>query len=331
MESYPLFDRTSLRILPLSDRQHDLDLSIVKQLAPDADLNKYKRKFREVAKRIIYAKEKGASIILMMGGHVIRSGVQKYIIDLMERGYVSCVAMNGSGIIHDFEFALIGATTENVARYIQEGQFGLWKETGRINDFINTGYKKDLGMGEAVGEGIFKGEFPCKDISLLAAGYRLKIPVTVHVGIGYDIVHEHPNCDGAATGKTSYIDFLCFSKIVERLEGGVVMSFGSAVMAPEVYLKALSMARNVAHQQGKTIKRFTTLVCDLHDLPEDFSVEPDKNNPAYYFRPWKTMLVRTVADGGESFYVQGRHLETIPALWMAINEEEDLRNLKIRH
>jgi len=326
MGSYPLFDRTSLRILPLSDRQHDLDLSVVKQLAPNADLNKYKRKFREVAKRIVYAKEKGASIILMMGGHVIRSGVQKYIIDLMGRGYVFCIAMNGSGIIHDFEFALIGATTENVARYIQEGQFGLWKETGQINDFINTGYEKGLGMGEAVGEGILKGNFPYKDISLLAAGYRLKIPVTVHVGIGYDIIHEHPNCDGAATGKTSYIDFLCFSKIVERLEGGVVMNFGSAVMAPEVYLKALSMARNVAHQQGKTIKRFTTLVCDLHDLPEDFSVEPDKNNPAYYFRPWKTMLVRTVADGGESFYVQGRHSETIPALWMAINEEEDLRN-----
>ena len=325
MGSYPLFDRTSLRILPLSDRQHDLDLSIVKQLAPNADLNKYKRKFREVAKRIIYAKEKGASIILMMGGHVIRSGVQKYIIDLMERGYVSCIAMNGSGIIHDFEFALIGATTENVARYIQEGQFGLWKETGQINDFINIGYEKGLGMGEAVGEGILKGNFPYKDISLLAAGYRLKIPVTVHVGIGYDIIHEHPNCDGAATGKTSYTDFLYFTKVMEKLEGGVVMNFGSAVMAPEVYLKALSMARNVAHQQGKTIKRFTTLVCDLHDLPEDFSVEPDKNNPAYYFRPWKTMLVRTVADGGESFYVQGRHLETIPALWMAINEEEDLK------
>ena len=180
-------------------------------------------------------------------------------------------------------------------------------------------------MGEAVGEGILKGNFPYKDISLLAAGSRLKIPVTVHVGIGYDIIHEHPNCDGAATGKTSYTDFLYFSKIVEKLEGGVVMNFGSAVMAPEVYLKALSMARNVAHQQGKTIKRFTTLVCDLHDLPEDFSVEPDKNDPAYYFRPWKTMLVRTVADGGESFYVQGRHLETIPALWMTINEEEDLK------
>ena len=147
MESYPLFDRTSLRILPLSDRQHDLDLSVVKQLSPATVSDKHKKRFREVAKRIIYAKEKGASIILMMGGHVIRSGVQKYIIDLMERGYVSCIAMNGSGIIHDFEFALIGATTESVSRYIKEGQFGLWEETGQLNNIINKGYKEGLGMG----------------------------------------------------------------------------------------------------------------------------------------------------------------------------------------
>lgn len=324
MGSYPLFDKTSLRILPLSGRQHDLDLSVVKQLGPNADSDKYKKRFRELAKHIIYAKEKGASIILMIGGHVIRSGVQRYIIDLMERGYVSSIAMNGSGIIHDFEFALIGATTENVAKYVREGQFGLWKETGQINDFINTGCEKGLGMGEAVGEGILKGDFPYKDISLLAAGCRLKIPVTIHVGIGYDIIHEHPNCDGAATGKTSYIDFLYFSKIVEKLEGGMVMNFGSAVMAPEVFLKALSMARNIAYQHGKSIRHFTTLVCDLHDIPDDFSKEPPKDSPAYYFRPWKSMLVRTVADGGKSFYVRGKHSETIPALWMAINEEEDL-------
>jgi len=243
---------------------------------------------------------------------------------LMEKGYISCIAMNGGGMIHDFEFALIGATTEKVARYINEGQFGLWRETGQINDIINSAFKQDgLGMGEAIGQTIQEGKFPHKDISILAACYRLNIPATIHVGIGYDIIHEHPNCDGAATGETSYRDFLRLTKSVKEIEGGVLMNFGSAVMAPEVFLKALSMARNVAHQEGREIKHFTTLVCDLHDLPSNFKNEPSKDSAAYYFRPWKTMLVRTVADGGESYYVKGRHSDTIPALWTAINDAEN--------
>lgn len=321
MTQLPIFDRTALDIKPLSKRKHGLDLSIISQLDTNrsSDIDKG---IHTIAKRIIHAKKKSFARILMMGGHVIRSGVQKYIIDLMERGFVSCIAMNGAGMIHDFEFALIGATTESVADYIREGQFGLWKETGQINDIINQGYKDDLGMGEAVGRVISEGDFPYKNISLLAAGYRFKIPIAVHVGIGCDIIHEHPNCDGAATGATSYRDFLCFAKVVENLEGGVIMNFGSAVMAPEVFLKALSMARNIAHQEGRIIRHFTTLVCDLHNLPDDFSKEPPKDSPAYYFRPWKTMLIRTVAEGGESFYIKGKHSDTIPALWMTINEEE---------
>lgn len=318
---YPIFNRTMLDIKRLSNRKHELDVSIITHLDGPRSEKKDKR-FKKIAKHIVYAKRNNSSIILMIGGHVIRAGVQKYIIDLMERGYISCVAMNGAGVIHDFEFALIGATTESVAKYIQDGQFGLWKETGQINDYINHGYKKGLGLGEAVGQAIYEGDFPHKDISLLAAGYRLRIPITVHVGIGYDIVHEHPNCDGAATGATSYRDFLRFAKIVENLEHGVVMNFGSAVMAPEVFLKALSMARNIAHRQGKVIKHFATLVCDLYDLPHNFTKEPDKKKSAYYFRPWKTMLVRTVADGGESFYVKGDHSDTVPALWAVINEQE---------
>jgi hypothetical protein len=257
----------------------------------------------------------------MMGSHVIRSGVQRYLIDLMERQTIRCLAMNASGIIHDYELALIGATTESVARYIQTGEFGLWRETGRLNDIINTAYASNnkIGMGEAVGQAIEEENLPHKDISLFAAGYRLKIPTTVHVGIGYDIIHEHANCDGAATGALSYNDFLTFASLVQNLEEGVVMNFGSSVMAPEIYLKALSMARNTAHQNNKVIKNFTTLVCDLHDLPEDFSREPEKDNAAYYYRPWKTMLVRTVVDGGTSHYVRARHAESIPALWSAIN------------
>jgi hypothetical protein len=273
---------------------------------------------------MISAKEKGAAVIIMMGAHVIRNGVQRYFIDLMKRGYVSCLAMNGSCIIHDFEFALIGQTTESVARYIKSGQFGLWKETGILNDIVNQAFSEDktAGMGEAVGRAIANGDFPHRDISLLANAYRLKVPVTIHVGIGYDIIHELPNCDGAATGALSYNDFLRFVSILRNLENGVIMNFGSAVMAPEIFLKALSMARNVAHQRGQVIKHFTTLVCDLHDLPGLYEEEAPKDDDLYYFRPWKTMLVRTVAEGGEGFYVKGRHDKTIPTLWAAINEEE---------
>jgi hypothetical protein len=318
-----MFDRTALKIKLLAERKHDLDISFIIPLNPSNDII-LKDKFYTIAQNIIYSKGKGASIILMMGAHVMRSGVQNYIIDLMRRGYISCIAMNGAGIIHDYELALIGATTESVADYIREGQFGLWKETGMLNDIINQSYNKNskIGMGESIGKEIEEGDYPYKDISLLAAAFRYDIPATVHVGIGYDIIHEHPNCNGASTGALSYNDFLKFARVVQNLDSGVVMNFGSAIMAPEVFLKALSMARNVAHQNGKYIQHFSTLVCDLHNLPDNFNKEPSKKNAAYYFRPWKTMLVRTVTDGGGSFYVKGRHGDTIPALWTAINECE---------
>jgi hypothetical protein len=318
-----MFNRNNLVIKPLADRINDLDISIIKNLN-DGEINDIDEKIIEISKRIISAKTSGASVIFMMGAHVIRSGVQNYIIDLIKRGYLSCIAMNGAGIIHDFEFALTGCTTESVAKYIKEGQFGLWKETAYINDIINENYKKDknTGMGEAIGKYIETFNFPYKDISILAQAYNFHIPVTVHVGIGYDIIHEHPNCDGAATGALSYNDFLTFVSVVQGLENGVVMNFGSSVMAPEIYLKALSMSRNIANQKGKEIKHFSTLVCDLIKLPEDIKIEPSKDDSAYYFRPLKTMLIRTVADGGESFYVKGRHSETIPSLWAGINKEE---------
>lgn len=312
------FDRNLLKIKPLSERVNDLDISVIKPLKE----TEYSDEFKDYAKAIIKAKSAGSSIIFMMGGHVIRSGVQNYIIDLIKKGFITCVSMNGSVMIHDFEFALIGETTESVSKYIKEGQFGLWKETGAINDIINNAYSKGFGMGESVGKAILEGEFPYKDFSILASAHKYQIPATVHVGIGYDIIHEHPNCDGAATGATSYRDFLYFTKAVENLEGGVVMNFGSAVMAPEVFLKALSMARNVANQKEKSIKNFTSIVGDIRALPTDITKEPPKENPCYYFRPLKTMLIRTINDGGKSFYINGMHDETIPSLWTAIIKEE---------
>jgi len=323
--SSELFDRSNLALESLDRRQHDLDISVIKDIESTNLLSGSESKaISEIAKRIILAKKNGGATIVMMGAHVIRDGVQKYLADLMARGYISCMAMNGACMIHDFEFALVGATTESVAHYIKSGQFGFWKETGILNDIINRAYYKDkhAGMGRAVGEAIATSDFPHKGLSLLAAGIRLEVPITVHVAIGQDIIHQHPNCDGAATGALSYNDFLKFVSNVQNLQHGVVINFGSAVMAPEVFLKALSMARNVARQQGKVIRDFTTLVCDLHKFYNDISRVPLKNDPFYYFRPWKTMLVRTVAEGGESFYIRGRHSVTIPSLWFAINKLE---------
>jgi hypothetical protein len=174
-----------------------------------------------------------------------------------------------------------------------------------------------VGLGEALGRAILEGDFPHKDFSILAAAARLGVPATVHVGIGQDIVHEHPNCDGASFGAGSYTDFLVFAEAVNRLEGGVLLNFGSAVMGPEVYLKALAMARNVAHQEGRFIRSFTTAVFDLLPLEGDHRRQAPRSDPRYYYRPWKTILVRTVADGGESFYVQGDHRVTLSHLHRA--------------
>ncbi len=311
------FDRSRLLLRPLAERENDLDLSVIMDL--DAEAEPYDHPELEVlADRIVAARSKGAEVLLMLGAHVIRQGNSRFIIDLMRRGLLTHLGVNGACVIHDFEFALIGATTESVARYIRTGQFGLWKETGWINDAVNEGVKEGLGFGEAVGRRIVEREFPHREVSLLAQAYELGVPVTVHVGIGSDIIHEHPNFDGAATGQASYRDFLTITDTITRLEGGVMLNFGTAVMGPEVYLKALSMARNVARQEGRQIAHFATAVFDLADLGPDFREQPPKANPHYYFRPWKTVLVRTVQDGGESFYFRGDHRVTFPALYRQV-------------
>jgi hypothetical protein len=316
--SYTAFDRSRLVLESLKDRHHRLDLDRILPLTSRPVVHE---SFRCVAQKIQQARKLGASITVLAGAHLLRDGLQRYLIDLMERGFIDCLALNGAGVIHDFEYALVGATTEGVLEYIRDGRFGFWKETGRINDIVREAAERGYGLGESVGRVIFEERFPHYPVSVLAAGYRLRVPVTVHVSIGQDIVHQLPNCCGKAYGAASYTDFLRLATVLERLENGVVMNFGSAVMGPEVYLKALSMVRNVARQRGDSIRRFTTLVCDLVALPDDYRKEADPSDPAYYFRPWKTMLVRTVAEGGESYYVRGRHSETFPQLWTAVNEE----------
>ena len=308
---YRQFDRSRLKVLPLAERKSLIDTGQIETPGPSAEVHP---SLAAIAGELAAARGRNSARVLMIGAHVIRSGMQRYLFELMEQGLISCIAVNGACAIHDFEFALLGQTTECVATYISSGQFGLWQETGQLNEIVSKGNAQGLGFGEAVGKYISENKLPHAEISLFAKAYELGVPVTIHAGIGYDIIHEHPNCDGAAIGEASYRDFLIFADQLENLEHGVVMNFGSAIMAPEIYLKALAMVRNAS---ATPVSNFTTLVCDLHDLPEQVDSEAPKSDAQYYFRPWKTMLVRTVADGGRSFYVRGFHSQTIPQLWTA--------------
>ncbi len=316
----PQFDPGRLRIRPLADRDHDLSIDDQLDLnsIPDPIEPHAQQSLEPLSAAIIAAASAQASIMMFMGAHVIRAGVSRHLIDLMQRGYLTHLAMNGAGPIHDYELARVGATCESVARYIRSGEFGLWRETGELNDIVRDGHQQGFGLGQAIGKAIAESDYPHRDTSVLAAAWRLQVPVTVHIGIGYDILHEHPNFDAAAYGAASYQDFLHVCDSVSNLEGGVMMCCGTAVMGPEVYLKALAMARNVAHQEGRQIRRFTTAAFDLLPIAGDFHQEAAKSNPQYYYRPWKTVLVRTVADGGTSFYIQGDHRHTIPHLRNAV-------------
>jgi hypothetical protein len=312
----PQFDRNRLLIKPLHERQHDVPYShmlaiddLPGELSPQA-----MQDLATLGERLVKARAAGGARLMLMGAHVIRAGVARQLIDMMERGLITHIGMNGAGPIHDYELAKIGATCESVARYIRSGEFGLWHETGQMNDVVRRGANEGLGLGEALGREILHGDFPNKDTSVLAAGYRLGIPITVHIGIGYDILHEHPNFDAAVFGAASYRDFLALTSTVDKLQNGVFLCFGTAVMGPEVYLKALAMARNVAHQEGRQIAHFTTAAFDLIEISGHWQSEAPKSNPQYYYRPWKTVLVRTVADGGESFYISGDHRSTVPRL-----------------
>ena len=308
------FNPRNLRIKSLKERVHDMDRNWL--IYPDSPREPFEHKDLPVlAERIKQANKNDRAVLLSCGAHVLKQGLGPFLVDIMERGFVSHIAMNGACAIHDFELALIGATTESVTRYIKTGEFGLWNETGRINDAVSKGYREGIGFGEAVGRMIEDEEFPYRNTSVFAAAVRLGIPVTVHIGIGYDIIHEHPNFDGAAAGDASYTDFLIFAETVSKLEGGVFINVGTSVMGPEVYLKALSMARNVAHREDRQIRNFTTAVFDLQELDDDIYTVPPKDSPYYYFRPYKTVLVRTVTDGGESYYIRGDHRVTIPALY----------------
>ena len=289
---YPQFDRSRLCLLPLEDRCHDLSLSSALPLLKVSAVN---QEFTKIASKIIEANKQKSSVVLMMGAHVLRSGVQHFLIDMMERGYINCLAVNGAFAIHDFELALIGETSEYVEQTIEDGTFGMIEETGSIlNEAIKEGAKNNYGMGYAVGKKINDLNLPNKGYSILYNAYKLNIPVTVHAAIGTDIIHQHPNCDGAAVGKTSYQDFKIFAESVSRLEDGVILNVGCAVILPEVFLKALTIARKL----GYKVENITAANFDMIN----------------HYRPRENVVQRPTSLGGKGFIIIERHEKTIPTL-----------------
>jgi hypothetical protein len=257
--------------------------------------------FREVADKIVSAVKSGKMVILAMGAHPIKVGLNPVIIDLMERGVISGLAMNGAGIIHDAELAMAGHTSEDVAEAIKSGEFGMAEETGRfLNAAISDGAKKEMGLGRSIGEALVREKFPCNRFSLLARAFDLDIPVTVHVAIGTDIIHFHPTADGASIGKTSHLDFRIFASLVSRMEGGVFINLGSAVIMPEVFLKALTLARNLGHN----VKDITTINMDF----------------IKGYRPMTNVVQRPTLDGGEGYSLFGHHEIMFPLLAAAVIE-----------
>ena len=257
---------------------------------------------REVVTRVAEAVRRNKIVLLGMGAHPIKLGLSPVLIDWMEKGILRGIGINGAGIIHDVEVSMIGHTSEEVDDELCKGTFGMVRETHDIiNHTIQKGVRQGLGIGEAVGREILEGNFPYKHLSLLAAGQRLGIPITVHVAIGTDITHMGPSADGAAIGQGSLKDFHTFASLVSQLERGVFINLGSAVVMPEVFLKAVAMARNLGHP-----------LVDLTTVNMDF---------IQHYRPTVNVVKRPTLKGGKGYTLIGHHEVMFPLLAAAVIEK----------
>jgi len=259
---------------------------------------------REVVAAVCRARERDKPVVLAIGGHVIKCGLQPVLRTLIRRGVVTAVAMNGSAAIHDFEVSLTGGTSEDVAAVLHSGHFGFAKETGEgMNLALKEGLERNSGYGEAIGDFIIRQEHPYRDYSLLACCREADIPATVHVAIGTDIIHQHPSADGAVTGEMSFRDFRLLAAVVAELEGGVWVNIGSAVIMPEVFLKALSIAQNLGHQ----VENFTTANFDM----------------IRQYRPSQNVVQRPTSQSGKGYHIIGHHEINIPLFAMAVLQNLD--------
>ena len=255
---------------------------------------------RGVVEAVVVAREKGRPVVLAMGGHVIKCGLQPVLKTLIEQNVITAVAMNGSAAIHDFEVSLVGATSEDVGAVLHSGDFGFSEETGGgMNRTLEAGIQKGIGFGEAIGRQIVDGRHPFREYSLLAACVDHEIPVTVHVAIGTDIIHQHPRMNGAVTGEMSYRDFRLLTSVVADLgDGGVWLNVGSAVLLPEVFLKALSIAQNL----GYHVENFSTANFDM----------------TQHYRPLQNVVKRPTSGSGKGYTLTGHHEINIPLFAAAV-------------
>ncbi len=258
---------------------------------------------KELVDRCIRAFQNSKPVIVALGGHVVKCGLSPYLIDLMEMGLITTMASNGSVVIHDFEIAKFGKTSEDVATALEDGSFGFARETGDgINNIITDAYHNKLGFGEAIGKHLVETETPNRSLSLLAKAYEKQIPFTVHVALGTDIVHQHETANGAAIGDCSLRDFRIFcNNIINLNEGGVFLSFGSAVIMPEVFLKAVTVVRNL----GYPLRNFYTAVFDMN----------------LHYRPKTNIVDRPTKSGGKGYYFVGHHEIMIPLFYHAVKDK----------
>jgi rfaE bifunctional protein kinase chain/domain len=308
----PPLDLSKIKTYPIAQRRNLVHLNDL--IDPDAPPPFFEHaELEAVAQQVIAARQAGCPVIWMMGAHVIKSGLSRILIRMMEQGIITHVAGNGAVSIHDFELCLIGETSEDVAESLEDGSFGMAEETSALmHQAIQEGARDGLGYGAALGRFIDRhpARFPQRAVGVLYNAYRLGIPATIHVTIGTDIIHQHPKADFAAIGAASGRDFHQFAGAVSELEGGVFLNFGSAVTGPEVFLKALTMARNL----GYPVRRLTTANFDLRPLP-DYHAPVSSSQPDYYYRPRKNIINRPTMLGGQGYHIQGDHVLTIPNLF----------------
>lgn len=306
---YEEFDLAGIKTYPLRTRQSKVGLAqFATPHKPGSGINGLLKSFpsllaakdfKDVVDAIIAARRADKAIIWGLGAHVLKTGLSPVVVDLMQRGFVSAIATNGAGIIHDFEIALSGGTSEDVDATLGPGTFGMAEETGtELNRAINEGVAAGLGLGQSVGRHLDAAKPPFAQISVAATAWRLQIPVTVHVAIGTDIIHMHPAASGAAIGEASLRDFKYFVSSVARLEHGVYLNCGSAVILPEVFLKAVAIGRN----EGRSLDGLTTVNLDF----------------LRHYRPLTNVVNRPTAGTGRGYSLTGHHELLIPLLAAAL-------------
>ena len=272
----------------------------------------------DLVDRMIIARRKGRPVIWSLGAHVIKSGLSRYLIALMKAGMITHLSGNGACSIHDFELAFLGGTSEDVPTAIEDGSFGMWEETGAwMNEAISLGAQQGWGYGEALARyaDVRRERFPHLEDCVFYQAWLHGVPATYHIALGTDIIHQHHTADFCAIGKTSQVDFLRYCYTVSQMDEGVFLNFGSSVIGPEVFLKALSIARNLGYETYS----ITTANFDLRKV-DDVHRRRGYDDPDYYYRPLKNIVDRPVSRGGTGWHFTGDHISTIPTLYALIKE-----------